>query len=62
MIVTIVIGTIEIRDVMGMHLLGLVAYVFIGDTKIIHTHIQLEKKLIKRRARRVNNMNKEEVI
>ena len=54
MIVTIVIGTIEVRDVMGMRLLGLVVYVFIGDIKIIHTHIQLENKLIKRRIRRVN--------
>ena len=54
MIVTIVIGTIEIQDVMGMRLLGLVVYVFIGDIKIIHTHIQLENKLIKRRIRRVN--------
>ena len=62
MIVTIAIGTIEVRDVMGIRLPVLVVYVFIGDTKIIHTHIQLENKLIKRRIRRINNMNKEEVI
>ena len=54
MIVTIVIGTIEVRDVMGIRLPVLVVYVFIGDIKIIHTHIQLENKLIKRRIRRVN--------
>ena len=54
MIVTIVIGIIEVRNVMGMCLLGLVVYVFIGDIKTIHTHIQLENKLIKRRIRRVN--------
>ena len=54
MIVTIVIGTIKVRDVTDIRLLGLVVYVFIGDIKIIHTHIQLENKLIKRRIRRVN--------